>query len=219
MALLTAAQLKASREAIRAKVDTVSDADATTAISEAEDIVYQALGYSVSTSATSITAYGDGGPVLYLPERLKTVTSVEVDDVALSTDGYQSTAGGFTLTRISGLWTYDTDYVITGTFGYASGDRVWRIATLAVRRLAVLRLQVTQSSGGMPAAPMGALLTGFSSEQSSFTYFTPTGETTGDAEVDRLLKLIRHPFKGSALLRSVPIIARDVPRPTSSELL
>lgn len=218
MALLTAAQLIASREALKAGVNDVSTADATSAIQEAEDIAYQALGYSVSTAVTTVTAIGDGSATLYLPERVKTLTSVDVDDVDLAVSSYSTQAGGFTLQRIAGLWTYDTDFVLTGTFGYASGDRVWRIATMAVKRLAVLRLQVTKSTGGIPS-PMGAYLTGFSSEQASFTYFTPTGETTGDAEADRLLKLIRHPFKGKGLLRSVPIIARDVARPTSSELL
>lgn len=217
MALLTAAQLKASREAIKAKADTVSDADATAAIQEAEDICYQALGYAVEVTATSFTAYGDGGPVLYLPARARTVSAVEVDDVEVSSTGYQISGGGFTLTRISGLWTYDTDYVLTGTFGYTSSDRVWRIATMAVKRLAVLRLQTT-ATGGMNV-PTGAYLTGYSSENASFTYFTPTGDTTGDAEVDRLLRTIRHPYKGSGLLRSIPIVGRDVPRPTSSELL
>lgn len=211
--------MKASREAVKAGVNTVSDSDATTAIQEAEDIAYQALGYSVQTSVTTVTGIGDGGATMYLPERVKTLTSVEVDDVEVASTGYQTQAGGFTLQRISGLWTYDTDYVLTGTFGYASGDRVWRIATMAVKRLAVLRLQMTKSANGMPS-PMGAYLTGFSSEQASFTYFTPAGDgTTGDAEADRLLRLIKHPFKGKGLLRSVPIIARDVPRPTSSELL
>lgn len=217
MALLTAAQLKASREALKAGVNGVSDGDATAAIQEAEDIAYQALGYSVSTAATSVTAIGDGSATLYLPERVKTLTSVDVDDVDLDASSYSTQAGGFTLQRIAGLWTYDTDFILTGTFGYASGDRVWRIATMAVKRLAVLRLQTTKTSGML--APMGAMLTGYSSEQASFTYFTPTGDTTGDAETDRLLKLIRHPFKGQGLLRSVPIVARDVARPTSSELL
>lgn len=218
MALLTAAELKASREALKAGVDAVSDGEAEQAIQEAEDIAYQALGYAVENTGTTITGIGDGSATMYLPARARSLTSVAVDDTELDGSGYAIQAGGFTLQRIAGLWTYDTDYILTGTFGYTDEDRVWRIATMAVKRLAVLRLQVTKATGGMPS-PMGAFLTGFSSEQASFTYYTPSSDTTGDAEADRLLKLIRHPFKGKGLLRSVPIIARDVPRPTSSELL
>lgn len=212
-ALLTADELKASREAIKAQVDGLSDAEVSDAISDAEDLCYQAIGYAVSTEMTEITVPGDGGPTLYLPEHVQSVTEVDAGGTAAS--GYQIAGAGFQLHRISGIWGLDVDFTITGTFGYPQGSRVWRIAKKAVRRLAVRDL--TQTKVGGISVPHGALLTGYASENAQFSYFTPQGGLTGDADVDRWLDLIKHPFKASTL-HSVSMVARPIARPRQSEL-
>lgn len=209
MALLTAEELKASREAIKAGVQGVTDPEAEAAIAEAELIVYTLLGYSVESDALVVSGRTDGSGHLYLPERIRTATAVEEGDPAteiVATD-YRVIAGGWTLQRLSGWWPRDAVVTVTGTFGYEEGDRVWEIAKTAVRKLAVYGLSATKV-GSAPAAPPGAMLTGFSSEKASFTYFTPTGDLTGYADVDRLLALIKHPLNGENVMRSVPLGGR-----------
>lgn len=205
MALLTAAELKASREAIQAKVNTVSDADANAAIADAEVTLYSALGYDIESSATELTVHSAGGGALVLPQRIRSLSAIEDEDGnVLESTGYRG--AGFVVTRYYG-WTNATDYTVTGTFGYTSSDSQWKLAKRAVKLLAVRYLQST-ATGGLPSGAPGAFLTGYSSESASFTFFTPSGEEdgTGFADVDRIVKQIgRHPYKSSRVLKSVPV--------------
>lgn len=207
MALLTATELKTSREAIKAGVNGVSDAEATTAIAEATSELYAVLGYKIEDTATSITLRGDGDWLLYSPSRIRTVSSISEDGTALGTTLYQTRVRGFVLYNEAYPWTAET-IVVTGTFGYVSTDSQWELAKRAVKLLAVRYLQGTKTGTGLPTGAPGAYLTGYQSENASFTFFTPQGDEkgTGYADIDRFVRLIgRHPLSDPNALRSVPI--------------
>jgi hypothetical protein len=191
MALITAAELKGSREARKAKVDTVPDGDVTQAIADAERELYGILGYKIETSQTTVRVRVSGGEVQYLPERARTITSVTVAGTT-DTDRYP-VAGGFALKREFGRW-IDGEMVITGTFGYTATDDKWQLAKRAVKLMAIHALASSEPQQ-FPHIP-GAYLTSWSTEGTSFTFFTPEGKFTGDPEVDKLVKLIGiHPNK------------------------
>lgn len=206
MALLTATELKASREAAEAGVSTVSDADATLAISEAEAILYsdEVLGYRVQVTETSFTIRGAGGSVLRLPQIARTVTAVTQDGVETSSDVYWLTGNGWAL-RSYGTWAGEA-IVVTGTFGIATSDNRYILAKKAVRLLASRLLQETKTGSGLPSGTAGSYLTGYSSENASFTFFTPGGTGTGYTDIDRLVDLIgRNPFKKRNVLKTVQL--------------
>lgn len=203
MPLITATELKASREAVKAGVTTVTDAHANEAIAEAEALIYQSLGYRVEVTETTFTLEGRGDVSVVLPQRARTVTSVSEAGVAITPSSQWALgADGWVLRRPASWWLNGAPLVVTGTFGFEVGHRVRTIATSAVKKLAVHLLKSTEMSG-IPSLPAGARLTGFSSEQAQFTmYYDPSGP------VDELLDTIRHPFRSEKMLHSVPIVGR-----------
>lgn len=197
MALLTATELKASREAVKAGVSTVSDPEVETAITEAEAVVYRALGYKVEVPDGAFTFEGSGEAEVVLPQRARSITAVTDRSASLDASAWSLRGDGWLLKRVAGSWSSLGEIEVTGTWGFEAGHERRVIATKAVRLLAVYALQATKAGSG--AAPIGAYLTGFSTESAQFTYFTPRGDRTGLRDVDDLLALIPHPFKGSSL--------------------
>lgn len=130
MALLTAAEVKASREAVQARVNESNEEDVTQAISEAEAVLFGALGFTIS----------------------------KTDDT-----------------------TFDPN------------ENAYLLALKAVRKLTVYSLRSSESDGGMPPLPPGAMMTGFASEGVQASYFTPnaTDTETGYQDVDALVEQIR----------------------------
>lgn len=212
MALLTAAELKASREAIEAGVDTVSDADATAAITEATAELYSLLRFKIEDTATSYTFRGPRKHVLYLPAKARSISSITEDGTATLAADYHTANDGWLLVRESGTWSAEA-VVVTGTFGFTSSDDEWILAKKAVRILAVNDLVTTSADGNLPAGTAGALLTAYSSEQASFQFFTPSSELSGNPKVDRLLEMIRkasgYAFLSKKVLISVPLSGRE----------
>lgn len=204
MALLTAAELKASREARESGVDDVTDADATLAISEAEQTLYSYLGYAVQSSDTSVTLYGAGDSSLWLPQRARTVSAVTVDGTAIGTTTYRIAVGGFVL-QSQPYWVTNSAIVVTGTFGYASTDREYILAKRAVKILGVRFLRQHDPNSG-PFDAAGAFLTGIDTGDQSYRFFTPEGEPggTGYADVDQIAKQIGlHPRKSKKGLKQL----------------
>jgi hypothetical protein len=202
MAILTAAELKASREAIEAGVDDVSDPAAVSAIALAEATMNKALGYKVANSATSLTLGSSSADYLSLPERVRTISGITDStyggNAQTVSDYYEIRGDGFSVWR-RGRWLDNGTVVITGTFGFASTDDEYILAKQFVLLYAVRYLQRTSTDDEFPT-PSGALLTGFASEQANFTFFTPTGDTTGYQDLDILLEQIgRHPNKKPGL--------------------
>ena len=202
MAILSAAELKASREAIEAGVSTVSDPAAESAIAFAEAVMNRALGYKVANSATTLTLGSSEGNRLVLSERVRTISNITDaypgGTPATVSDTYEIRSDGFAVWRQVG-WRDDNTVVITGTFGFATTDDEYILAKQFVLIYAVRYLQKTSTTNSMPT-PAGAVLTGFSSEQATFQFFTPTGDTTGYQDLDILLDQIgRHPNKRSGL--------------------
>lgn len=211
MAILTAAELKASREAIDADVDGASPADMTLAISEAEATLYSTLGYPVADASTSVTGYGDGEGHIYLPRRARTISSVTEDGVTIASTGYYISGSGFLLKRGRRGYMYrDEDWpepshwypnsviVVTGTFGYATTDDKYILAKKAVRLLAIQGLSSSDGESNMPNGPAGASLTGYTAEGASFTF------DTDEPQIANLIEDIGlHPLKGKNTLQSV----------------
>ena len=212
MALLTAAELKVSREAIEAGVDGVDDADATLAISEATAELHALLRFKIEDATTSYTFRGPRKHVLYLPAKAKTISAITEDGTATLAADYHTSNDGWLLVRESGSWAAEA-IVVTGTFGFTASDDEWVLAKKAVRLLAVAALTTTSADGNFPAGAGGALLTGYSSENASFQFFTPSAELTGHPEVDRLLEMIRkasgYAFLSKKVLISVPLSGRE----------
>lgn len=202
MAILSAAELKASREAVEAGVSTVSDAAADSAIALAEATMNKALGYRVANSATTLTLGAAEGERLALNERVRTISGITEalsgGSAAAISDTYEIRSDGFALWRYS-RWRNDSTIVITGTFGFASTEDEYIIAKQFVLLYAVRYLQRTSTTNAMPTPP-GAHLTGFQSEQASFTFFTPDGSITGYQDLDIMLEQIGyHPNKKRGL--------------------
>lgn len=212
MALLTAAELKDSREAREAGVDTVSDTDATNAITEATAELHALLRFKIEDATTSYTFRGPRKHLLYLPAKARSISSITEDGTATLAVDYHTSSDGWLLVRESGTWSAEA-IVVTGTFGFTSSDDEWVLAKKAVRLLAVAALVTSSDEGNMPAAAAGALLTGFSSEQASFQFFTPSSELSGHPAVDRLLEMIRkisgYAFLSKKVLISVPLVGRE----------
>lgn len=209
MALLTATELKSSREAAEAGVSTVSDADANAAIAEATAEIHALLGHKVEEAGTSFTFRGTGNRNFYLPQRARSVSSVTEDGNLANSEDYHLANSGWILKREVGTWSAEV-IVVTGTFGFTSSDDEWILAKKAVRILAVRYLQATSTSNNLPVGTSGALLTGFSSEEASFQFFTPDSGQTGHADVDRLLadiaQISGYPFNSKKVLISVPLV-------------
>lgn len=208
MALLTAVELKASREAIEAGVSDVSDLDATAAIAEATAELYALLGFKIEAAETTLTFRGTGHPSFYLPQRARSVSAITEDAIAATATEYHLSDSGWVLKREVGSWSAEA-IIVTGTFGFTSSDDEWVMAKKAVRILAVRYLASSSSTNNLPTGAAGALLTGFSSENASFSFFTPSSEETGYPDVDRLVSLIReasgYPFQSKKTLQSIPL--------------
>lgn len=209
MALLTATELKNSREAIQAGVNTVVDTDVNTAIAEAEAFLYTILGFRIEVTDATITVRGLGASTVYLPEKVRSISALTEDGRTVSVSDYTLKGRGWVLKRNLGVWTDAADepnIVITGTFGFAATDPKWTLAKKAVKLLAVRYLQATQAGGdNFPAGPAGGYLTGYASEGAQFTFFTPKGETTGYIDIDRMVKQLREKPRGPGRLISVPV--------------
>lgn len=208
MALLTAADLKASREAIEAGVTTVSDADANAAISEATAELYALLGYKIEDTATSYSFRGTGKATFYLPQRARSVSAIIEDGTTATATEYHLANSGWLLKRESGVWGAEA-VVVTGTFGFTSSDDEWILAKKAVRLLAVRYLQATSTTADLPSGAPGAYLTGYSSQNATFQFFTPEPGLSGYADVDRLVEMIQqssgYPYSSKKVLISVPM--------------
>lgn len=203
--ILTAADLKASREAIEAGVSDVSDGDADTAIAEAQATLESVLGYGIAPDLTDVTVVGSGDGSLWLPQRARTVSGIDLDGSPLEATDYRLGAGGFTVERRS--WPDEGVAVISGTFGYAPTDPQYVLARKAVRLLATRDLAQT-ASRGFPRGMGGALLTGYSTEGAAFQFFTPEGDRggTGYADVDQLVRRIgMHPLRNPRTLKSLTL--------------
>ena len=202
MAILSASELLDTREAEEAGVASIAAADAERAIAVAEATLNKALGYKVANDATTLTLGASESETLLLPQRVQTIASITDADVggspATVTDDYEIRQTGFSVWRRSG-WRNNSTVVITGTFGYATTDDEYILAQQFVILAAVRYLQRTSTSNAMPT-PSGGFLTGFSSEGADFTFFTPTGDTTGYHDLDVLIEQIgRHPNRKSGL--------------------
>ena len=145
MAILTAAELKASREAEQAEVDGVSDADATEAIANAEANLNLLLGYKVVDSATTATFNtSTRGTSIAIPnKRIRSVSAITADggDVGIT----DLTFDNFTL---SNVYPFYGSVVVTGTFGFATTDDEYKIAKNWVLKAAVDELQQTLPDRG-----------------------------------------------------------------------
>lgn len=217
MALLTAAELKASREAIEAGVFTVSDPDADAAIAEATAELYALLGHRIEVTDVSFTFRGTGKSVFYLPQRARSVTQVTEDGTVTNAAVYHLANRGWLLKRESGTWAAET-VVVAGTFGFVAADDAWVLSKKAVRLLAVRYLQSTSALADLPGGAPGAYLTSYSSQGADFSFFTPDSGVTGYPDVDRLIEMIREntgwPFNSKKVLISVPLTGSSGdPRP------
>lgn len=205
MALLTAAELKSSREAIEAGVDSVTDTVATAAITEATAELYSLLGFKIEDATTSFTFRGTGHTTLYLPQRSRTVSAITEDGTTATATEYHLSDSGWLLKRETGSWSAEA-IVVTGTFGFTASDDEWIMAKKAVRILAVMYL--ASSSADLPIGARGAFLTGFSSESASYQMFTPDSDS-GHPDVDRLVTRIREasafPLASKKTLHSIPL--------------
>lgn len=208
MALLTATELKTSREAIEAGINTVADADATTAIDEAEAFLCTILGFRIEVPEASMLVRGLNHSTIYLPEKVRSISALSEDGRTVSSADFTLTARGWVLKRNAGVWAHSTDegnIQITGAFGFAAGDPKFKLAKKVVKLLAVRYLQSTQSGDGFPAGPAGGYLTGYATEGAQFTFFTPKGDTTGYVDIDRMVKQLREKPRGPGRLMSVPL--------------
>lgn len=197
MALISAASLKASREAIEAGVNTVVDADVDAAIADAEEIIYSVINYRIEDSAVSLTLRGRGLTRIFPTSRIRSVSAITDDGSTVDSTTYFTEAGGFVLRRTSG-WSDDKNIVITGTFGYTSSDPQWKLAKRAVKLLAVHLLEATKPNS-VPGMGSAGELESYTTEGAGFTFFHPRQEGaqpvsfTGYADVDRLLERLRIP--------------------------
>lgn len=203
MAILSATELTASREAIEAGVADVDEEVAESAIALSEARMNVALGYRVANDETSITIVSSSaGGLLTVPERIRSLSAVTdtfPGSAPIAVSNYAIRNNGFTLYR-AGFWRPDNSITLTGAFGYAEDDDKYILAKQFVLLLAVRYLASTAAAvGGAPNVP-GALLTGFSSQSAQFTFFTPSGDTTGYQDLDQLLAQIgKHPSKSKGL--------------------
>lgn len=206
MAILSAAELKETREAIKAGVTSVSQADADRAIREAEALLNRSLGYKAFTDASEITVIAPLGDRLLLPERTRAISAVTDTfpgrSPSVVSDHYEVRSKGFVLLRPAG-WVSNNTVTITGDFGFAADEDEFVLAQEFVIRAAVNELKKTEQKLGGISAPPGAYITGYQSEGAAFTYYTPdeSGTITGSRELDILVERIgRHPSKRSSAL-------------------
>lgn len=209
MPLLTAAELKASREAIDAGVTGITDADANQAISEAEAFLYSVLGFRIEVPDTTLTVESRGDEVIYLPERVRTITALTRAGTVVPASDYRLKARGWVLHSHRYGWAYpadEPDIVITGAFGFAADERERVLATKVVRILAVRWLKRTMKTDNIPSGASGSYLTSYTTEGSAFTFFTPTDSVTGDVELDPLVEELKRakPRRRTGMV-SVPI--------------
>lgn len=206
MAILSAAELVASREAIEAGVDNVGASVAGAAIQVAESTLNRLLGYKVANADTTLTLVSGEGSSLSLPQRVRSISGITDaypgNDPGDVTDTYEIRGSGFDLWRHVG-WRQDNTVVITGAFGYATTDDQYVLAKQFVLLLAVRNLAGSDPHGDLPlGGPAGGFLTGYSAEGADFSFFTPnqSDSSTGYPDLDRMLDQIgRHPRKDNGL--------------------
>jgi hypothetical protein len=206
---LLAAELKGSREAAEAEVNEVPDGDANQAIHEAEVFLYSILGFRVEVPEGSISVRGQSHSTIYLPERVRSISALTEDGRTVSGVDYTLKARGWILKHNGAVWLHSSDepnIVISGAFGYAPDEPQYELAKRIVKLLAIRALQSTQPNDNFPTAPAGAYVTGITSEGVTATFFTPKGEMTGFADIDRLIKPLRaQKPRGRGRLISVPV--------------
>lgn len=145
MAILTATELKESREALQAEVEDVQEADATEAIEIAETSLNLILGYKVADSATTV-AFNTSSQDTYITvpdKRLRSVSAITSDGGSLGITDL--TFDHFTL---SNVYPFYGSIVVTGAFGFATTDDEYKIAKNWVLKAAVDELQQTLPDRG-----------------------------------------------------------------------
>jgi hypothetical protein len=197
VALITPEEVRSSLEGQRAGLATMADPDIQRAIDEAEAELSLRLGYDVGYDGTTLELTGQGSSRLYLTERVRTITSVTVDGDAIT--GYELQADGWELYWESGTFSTGAAVVITGAFGYASTSHHFRLARKVVRKWVVGYLSQVSPDSRFPAPP-GAVVTSYTSEGTTFTYFT-----AGDTEVTSILSFLKRPSSSSDYT-SIPIV-------------
>lgn len=208
MALLTADELLASREAREAGIDDTETEAAEEAIAEATSTFNLALGFKIDDPATTVTMRGSGLRTVNLPNRARAITALTSDGDAVETTYFRVTGDGWVLTS-EFSFARDSVLVATGTFGFDDEDDEFILAKKAVKLLAIRYLQTTSTDSNLPTAPAGAYLTNMSSQDVSFSFFTPSGDLTGYEDTDRIVRQLQgaRPNKASEnVVRMVPIV-------------
>lgn len=190
MALLTVDELRENAEATKkASLDERSDEEIQLAIDEASATLSLILGYSVANDGASLTVrVTSTDEALYLPQRVRSVTSVTVDGTALASDSYHLSTDGFTLLNDAGAFYDDTEVVITGSLGFAESDEKYILAKKCLRLMTIRQLIASYADDDVPFT--SGYVTGYSSGDTNMSFFTPGDSWSGDVEIDRLLKLI-----------------------------
>jgi hypothetical protein len=135
---------------------------------------------------------------------VRTISSLTADGTAFAGSYYQVSKGWALFAQYT-FW--PADYVITGTFGFTSTEREHVLAKRAVRLLAARWLANTSVSDNVPTSLGGSMITGFTSGNTSFSLYTPTGDQTGYQDVDALLERIgRRPIRRRGFVHSVPMV-------------
>lgn len=199
MAIISAEEFLASREAIDADVQDVSPDHAELAISEAEAALEQELGYKVADDATTVTVYGGGEGFIYLPHRARSISSLTYGGTTIASTGYYVADEGFSLWQgargHSVPWHSSHPVVITGTFGYAETDAQYVLAKKVVRILAARALASTDSDSEIPDN-----LSTLTAEGATFDF------DTEDSKIQSLINQIgRHPYKKGSDLYTISL--------------
>jgi hypothetical protein len=216
MAILTAAELRQSREAVEHGLNSVSDADANQAIARAEARLNLKLGYPVADDATTVTVRGAGEDYLVLPRRARSITAVTQDGTTVATTSYYlsspfvlrrgSSGYRFDIESSYGYWYPESEIVVTGTFGFDPGyvpededdpepardpEERYLLAQEAVEILAVRLLLNSDSSDNIPEGT-----TSITAEGVSFDIARADG-------TDLIAEIGVHPLKEPSSIGSV----------------
>jgi hypothetical protein len=219
MPLVTSTELLASTEAAEAGVSTATDSAASAVLLEAEAFIYRILDFKVEDGVNQYTVRAYQNSIVRLPNRARSITSVvSVTGAVVDPILYWTAHRGWFLVR-DGLSRW-SNYAgrnsqmltVSGTFGYVSPDPEFLIAKRAVRMLAVRWLAMSKSDDNLPGVSGmgGSMLTGYSTANASFSFYTPTGDKTGYADIDRLIERIpRKPSNSPDRLRSLQMVGTN----------